>query len=106
MDGKNGTFGNADVKQSCAYVCACSVMHLSSFGSEAAFQCGRRKFYPFSNLSGLALTGPNNFSNLSTLESVFKKLRFRCSKTSFQCRREAKSDKKVASCNMSGLVWI
>ena len=36
----------------------------------------------------------NAFPNVSTLESVFKKFRFRCSKTSFQCGRKAKPDKK------------
>ena len=45
------------------------------------------------------------FSNLSTLESVFKKFRFQCSKTSFRCRRKAKPNKNVAFTNLSGLVW-
>ena len=35
-------------QQSCAHVHACSTMHLCSSGAEAALQCGRRTFYPFS----------------------------------------------------------
>ena len=44
----------------------------------------------------------NASSNVSTLESLFKKFRFRCSKISFQCRRKAKPGKKVAFSDLSG----
>ena len=47
----------------------------------------------------------NAFSNLSTLESVFKKFRFRCSKISCQYGRKAKPDKNVAFSDLSGLGW-
>ena len=49
----------------------------------------------------------NASSNSSTLERVFKKLRFRCSKTLFQCGRKAKPGFFLQKCvpNLSGLVW-
>ena len=60
----------------------------------------------FSKSSVIAVHS-NAFSILSTLESVFRKFRFRCPKTLFQCGGKAKPDKKqVAFSNLFGLVWM